>query len=188
LYEKLLLLRNHGITKDLDKFTINYKLSTINDYGDWYYEMQELGFNYRITDFQCALGLSQLKKLDKFIKRRRDIVEIYNKELSKIDEIILPLEKPYVKSSWHIYCIRLKNAQKRKKIFERVRKQRIGVQVHYIPVHLQPYYRSNFTYKEDDFPKAEDYYRSTITIPLFVNLNEKQIKYIVNKIKEAMNG
>jgi len=117
LYEKLLMLRNHGITKDPTKFTINHQLSTINDYGSWYYEMQELGFNYRLTDFQCGLGLSQLKKLDKFIQRRREIVEIYNKELSKIDEIILPKERPYVKSSWHIYYIRLKNFQKKKKSF-----------------------------------------------------------------------
>ena len=188
LYEKLLMLRNHGITKDPTKFTINHQLSTINDYGSWYYEMQELGFNYRLTDFQCGLGLSQLKKLDKFIQRRREIVEIYNKELSKIDEIILPKERPYVKSSWHIYYIRLKNFQKRKKVFERLRKKGIGVQVHYIPVHLQPYYRNNFGYKEGDYPKAENYYNSTITLPLFVKLNKKQINYILNKIKEAING
>ena len=188
LYEKLLMLRNHGITKDPAKFTINHQLSTINDYGSWYYEMQELGFNYRLTDFQCALGLSQLKKLNKFIQRRREIVEIYNKELSKIDEIILPEEKPYVKSSWHIYYIRLKNSQRRKEVFERLRKKGIGVQVHYIPVHLQPYYRNNFGYKEGDYPKAENYYNSTITLPLFVKLNKKQINYILNKIKEAING
>jgi len=188
LYEKLLMLRNHGITKDPAKFTINHQPSTINDYGSWYYEMQELGFNYRITDFQCALGLSQLKKLNKFIQRRREIVEIYNKELSKIDEIILPKEKPYVKSSWHIYYIRLKNSQRRKEVFERLRKKGIGVQVHYIPVHLQPYYRNNFGYKEGDYPKAENYYNSTITLPLFVKLNKKQINYILNKIKEAING
>jgi len=188
LYEKLLMLRNHGITKDPTKFTINHQLSTINDYGSWYYEMQELGFNYRLTDFQCGLGLIQLKKLDKFIQRRREIVEIYNKELSKIDEIILPKERPYVKSSWHIYYIRLKNFQKRKKVFERLRKKGIGVQVHYIPVHLQPYYRNNFGYKEGDYPKAENYYNSTITLPLFVKLNKKQINYILNKIKEAING
>ena len=150
--------------------------------------MQELGFNYRITDFQCALGLSQLKKLDKFIQRRREIVKIYNQELSKIDEIILPKEKPYVKSSWHIYYIRLKDASKRKRVFEKLRKKGIGVQVHYIPIHLQPYYRENLGYKEGDYPKAENYYKSTITLPLFVNLNEKQIKYIINKVKETING
>jgi len=187
LYEKLFMLRNHGITKDPTKFTINYQPSTINDYGSWYYEMQELGFNYRITDFQCALGLSQLKKLNKFIQRRREIVEIYNKELSKIEEIILPKERPYVKSSWHIYYIRLKNFQRRKEVFERLRKKGIGVQVHYIPVHFQPYYRDNFNYKEGDFPKAENYYKSAITIPLFLNLGKNEIEYIIEKIKDAIN-
>jgi len=186
LYEKLLMLRNHGITKDPTKFTINYKLSTINDFGSWYYEMQELGFNYRITDFQCALGLSQLKKLDKFIQRRREIVEIYNKELSKIEEIILPKERPYVKSSWHIYYIRLKNFQRRKEVFERLRKKGIGVQVHYIPVHLQPYYRNNFGYKEGDYPKAENYYSSSITIPIYYSLEEYKIKYVIRSIKEVI--
>ena len=186
LYEKLLMLRNHGITKDPTKFTINYQPSTINDYGSWYYEMQELGFNYRITDFQCALGLSQLKKLNKFIQRRREIVEIYNKELSKIDEITLPKERPYVKSSWHIYYIRLKNSQRRKEVFERLRKKGLGVQVHYIPVHLQPYYRNNFGYKEGDYPKAENYYSSTITLSLYANLKKKAVSSILNKVKHTI--
>ena len=179
-YEKLLIFRNHGITKEKKKF-LN------KDEGDWYYEMQCLGFNYRITDFQCALGLSQLKKLDKFIQHRREIADIYNKELSKIEGIILPTEKPYVKSSWHIYCIRVKDTIKRKKIFSFLREQGIGVQVHYIPVHLQPYYRTNFNYKEGDFPKAENYYKSAITIPLFFNLGKTEIEYIIEKIKDAIN-
>ena len=186
LYEKLLMLRNHGITKDPAKFTINHNLLTINDYGDWYYEMQELGFNYRITDFQCALGLSQLKKIDRFIQRRREIVKIYSKKLSKIDGIILPTEKPYVKSSWHIYYIRLKNSQRRKEVFEKLRKQGLGVQVHYIPIHLQPYYKENFGYKEGDYPKAENYYKSVITIPLYASLNKQQIRYIINEIMKIV--
>ncbi len=176
LYEKLLMLRTHGITKDKNK------LLNKNE-GDWWYEMHCLGFNYRITDFQCALGLSQLKKLDNFIQYRRKIVEIYNKELSKIDEIILPVERHYVKSSWHIYYIRLKNSKKRKEVFEFLREQNIGVQVHYIPVYLHPYYIKTFGYKERCCPKAEGYYKSAITIPLFVGLKKSEIKYIVDHIK-----
>ena len=179
LYEKILMLRTHGITKDKNK------LLNKNE-GDWWYEMHYLGFNYRITDFQCALGLSQLKKLDRFIQYRRKIVEIYNKELSKIDKIILPVERPYVKSSWHIYYIRLKNSKKRKEVFEFLREQNIGVQVHYIPVYLQPYYIKAFGYKEGCCPKAESYYKSTITIPLFVGLKKSEIKYIVDCIKRAI--
>ena len=178
LYEKLLLFRNHGITKDKKKME--------HHNGSWYYEMQELGFNYRITDFQCALGISQLKRLGKFLERRREIVNIYNKELSKINEIILPVEKPYIKSSWHIYYIRLKNSQRRINLFEKLHKHNIGVQVHYIPVHLQPYYKKNFDYKVGDYPKAEEYYKSTITLPLYAEMTDNKIKYVVDILKREL--
>jgi len=175
LYQRLLLFRNHGITKKKEK---------MNKFdGPWYYEMHELGFNYRITDFQCALGISQLKKLEKYIERRRELVSIYNKELSKMDKIILPVEKPYVKSSWHIYYIRLKDTSKRRLIFEELQKSNIGVQVHYIPIHFQTYYKENFGYKVGDYPKAEDYYRSTITLPLYPKMVNSKIQYIINILK-----
>jgi UDP-4-amino-4,6-dideoxy-N-acetyl-beta-L-altrosamine transaminase len=179
LYEKLLMLRTHGITKDKNK------LLNKNE-GDWWYEMHYLGFNYRITDFQCALGLSQLKKLDNFIQYRRKIVEIYNKELSKIDEIILPVERPYVKSSWHIYYIRLKNSKKRKEVFEFLREQNIGVQVHYIPIYHQPYYRQRFGYEIDDYPRAERYYKQAITLPLFPNMRDGEISFVIKAIKRSL--
>ena len=175
LYQRLLLFRNHGITKEKEKMT--------RFDGPWYYEMQELGFNYRMTDFQCALGISQLKKLEKYIERRRELVSIYNKELSKIDKIILPVEKSYVKSSWHIYYIRLKDASKRRLIFEELQKSNIGVQVHYIPVYLQPYYQKNFDYHMGNCPKAEEYYKSTITLPLYPKMTDKDIKYVIEILK-----
>lgn len=178
LYKRLLLFRNHGITKDDEKII---KLD-----GPWYYEMQELGFNYRLTDIQSAMGISQLKKLDKFIQRRREIVSIYNKELSGINKIILPIEKPYVRSSWHIYCIRLKDYGRRKMIFEKLLKHGLGVQVHYIPVHLQPYYREKFGYKEGDYPGAEDYYRSTITLPIYPKMTNDEIQYVVDILKREI--
>lgn len=176
LYEKLLLLRNHGITKDSTKLQ--------KQEGPWYYEQQMLGFNYRITDFQCALGLSQLRKIDDFIDKRRKIVDFYNNELLKIKEIKLPLEKEYVKSSWHIYCLRVKNTKDRIDLFEKLRSSGLGVQVHYIPVHLQPYYKKVLRYKKNDFPIAEKYYESEITLPIYPKLSKKELKYIVSKVKE----
>lgn len=182
IYEKLLLLRSHGITKDPKKFC-NFD-SSIDESG--YYEMQVIGFNYRITDFQSALGISQLKKIDKFIKRRRDIVNIYNNELFKINSIFLPIEKPYVKSSWHIYYIRLRNSAKRRSIFKKLQEYNIGVQVHYIPVHLQPYYKRNFNYKEGDYPNAEDYYRRTITLPLYPKIKDTDIEYVLSVLRKVL--
>jgi len=141
-YEKLLLFRNHGITKNPDKFlNKEFGLShhspfTIHHSHSWYYEMQELGYNYRLTDFQCALGISQLRKLNGFLRRRREIAERYNETFKNIEEIITPYEKPGVRLAWHIYVIRLKlNKLKatRREIFETLRRENIGVQVHYIP-------------------------------------------------------
>jgi perosamine synthetase len=128
-YERLLVFRTHGITKDPNKLTRNE--------GTWYYEMQELGFNYRLTDIQCALGISQFKKLDAFLKRRRAIVQQYTKAFSELPELITPFEKKDVLSAHHIYVIQLKLEQltaDRKTIFDALRAENIGVQVHYIPV------------------------------------------------------
>jgi len=179
LYEKLLMLRSHGITKDVSRFTCRDSKMT----GPWYYEQQYLGFNYRITDIQCSLGLSQLKKLDGFLEKRRKLVDTYNEALCDINAIILPKEKPYVKSAWHLYYIRLRSASKRKALFEQLLKSGIGAQVHYIPVHLQPYYRKNFSYKPGDFPQAEHYYESTITLPLYPQMTKSDIQYVIKVLK-----
>ena len=181
-YEKLLILRTHGITKDNKKF-INYDSRTD---GDWYYEMQELGFNYRITDFQCALGISQLSKIEDFIKKRRKIVKIYNQAFKDNAYFDLPVEKNYVKSACHLYPIRLKDKymEKRKELFNYLRKNNLWVQVHYIPVHLQPYYRKKYGYKKGDYSKAEDYYYKTISLPIFPKMTNHEIAYIVKKIKK----
>lgn len=170
-YEKLKTLRHHGIIKKPEK-------------GSWYYEIDEPGYNYRLTDFQSALGLSQLKKLDEFIKRRRGIVRQYNQAFKGIKGITTPIEQDYAKSAWHIYVIKVAN---RKKIFEALRKQRIGVQVHYIPLHLQPFYQKKFGYKKGDFPEAERYYQRVITLPLFPAMKERDIKEVIKKVKEIIN-
>jgi dTDP-4-amino-4,6-dideoxygalactose transaminase len=180
-YEKLKLFRTHGITKDkhcLEK----------ND-GDWYYEMHALGYNYRITDIQCALGISQLKKLDYFIKRRREIVERYNEAFAGMDEIITPYEAPWVKSAYHLYMILLNLdylKAGRKQIFDALRAEKIGVHVHYIPLHLQPYYKKALGYKEGDFPVAENYYARALTLPLFPRMTDDNAEDVIKAVKKVI--
>ena len=176
-YEKLKLFRHHGIVKKPEK-------------GGWYYEIESPGYNFRITDFQCALGISQLKKINKFIKKRREIVKKYNEAFRDIKEIIIPTERDYVKSAWHIYPIQLRLEKlkvDRKKIFEELRKKGLGVQVHYLPIHLQPFYRKKFGYKKGDFPIAESYYERAITLPLFPRMTSKEVNRAIKTIKKTIN-
>lgn len=169
LYQRLLLLRTHGISKN------NLKRASE---GAWYYEMQELGFNYRITDFQAALGTSQLKKLKGFVKRRREIVEQYNAAFGQNEKLIIPTERAYTSSSYHLYPLRLKEARKRSKVFASLREKGILVQVHYIPVYYHPYYRK-LGYKKGLCPNAEAYYAREISLPLFPALKEKDVKRVI---------
>lgn len=172
VYEKLKALRTHGI----------YKHKKISQKGLWYYEMRDPGFNYRITDFQCALGLSQLRKLDKFLQRRKEIVAFYNQKFHNNNFFDLPNERENTRSSWHLYPIRLKNGykSKRKLIFELLRKNGVGVQVHYIPVYLHPYYQ-RLGYKKGLCPCAEDFYEREISLPLYPLLKKSQLEYIVDR-------
>jgi len=179
LYEKLKSFRTHGITKCENRF----KFRNPERDGSWYYEMHDLGFNYRITDFQCAIGITQLKKLNDFIIKRREIVAMYENELSKLESIQLPIENKYVRSSWHIYCLRLKDHGRRKLIFDKLCSMGIAANVHYIPVHLQPYYRKRFGYKDGNYPEAEKYYESVITIPLFPSMKIAETRYIIKALK-----
>ena len=182
-YKKLKLFRSHGITKDTD--------ATLS--CPWYYEMRELGYNYRLTDFQCALGISQLKKIDKFNKRRREIACKYYDEFMVIPEIINPLYYAYpekLESVWHLYMIQL-NLEKlkvgRMEIFNELRKEGIGVHVHYIPIHLQPYYRDKFGYKFGDFPVAENYYERAMTLPIFPKMTDEEVEFVIKKVKKVIN-
>jgi len=180
-YERLIMFRQHGVIKDKTKFKVNPGSVP----GDWYYEMQLLGYNYRLTDIQCALGISQLKKLNKFIQRRREIVEIYKDAFKNNDFFDLLQEKDYAKSSWHLYPIRLKDKYKDKKreIFAKLREKGLGVQVHYIPVYWQPYYQK-LGYKKGICPNAEDFYKREISIPLYPAMSDEDIKYVIKKIAE----
>jgi dTDP-4-amino-4,6-dideoxygalactose transaminase len=172
---KLIMFRHHGVTKDRRTFKNKSDAA-----GDWYYEMQSLGFNYRLTDIQCALGISQLAKLGRFIQRRREIVEAYAQSFKNNTFFDMPVEKSYAKSAWHLYPIRLKDRYKpsKAKIFAELRAKGLGVQVHYIPVYLQPYYQQ-LGYKNGSCPIAEDFYEREISIPLYQSMSAEDVDYVV---------
>jgi UDP-4-amino-4,6-dideoxy-N-acetyl-beta-L-altrosamine transaminase len=178
-YEKLLDFRSHGITRNLSKLKDNH--------GPWYYEMQFLGYNYRLTDFQAALGFSQLQKIDEFTKNRQKYVEIYNEAFSKVSQIEVPFQSSEGQSSWHLYVIKLKAELlngNRKAVIEALQKENIGVNVHYIPVYYHPYYQG-LGYKKGICPKAESLYENIITLPLFPAMSMKDVKdviFAVNKV------
>jgi UDP-4-amino-4,6-dideoxy-N-acetyl-beta-L-altrosamine transaminase len=182
LYEKLIRLRSHGITRRKDLFQQPSP-------GPWYYEQIELGYNYRLTDIQAALGLSQTKRLDAFVARRREIALAYDDALADLP-LIRPWQDPNTHSSWHLYVVRLMLDQIKKtqrQVFEDLRKAGIGVNLHYIPVHLQPFYRK-LGFKLGDFPKAERYYREAVTLPLFPSLTKEELNLVLAQLREILLG
>jgi UDP-4-amino-4,6-dideoxy-N-acetyl-beta-L-altrosamine transaminase len=179
LDEKMKILRTHGMTKD-------EKYLTQND-GPWYYEMHDLGYNYRLTDFQCALGISQLKKLEGFVKKRNEIAEYYDKEFTGDERFITPRVKDNTRHAFHLYPVQVKFDElkiSKKEFFNKMREQNIFPQVHYIPIHLQPYYKNKFGFNLSDFPKAEKFYEGEISIPMYPSLNTDDLDYLVNTIKQ----
>jgi len=182
LYDRLSLLRTHGITKEPSLF----RQHDSDLVGPWYYEMQHLGFNYRITDLQCALGISQLKKIDHFIEKRREIVKKYNAAFEDIEAIIVPSEKQEYFSAFHLYVIQVKNVA-RIGLFNFLKDNNIGVNVHYIPVHLQPYYRDRLGFGTGDYPVSENYYNRAITLPLFPLMQEGDVDYVVHNVCAGIN-
>lgn len=176
-YEKLKTFRNHGIIKRPEK-------------GAWYYEIENPGNNYRITDLQCALGLSQMKKLGQFIRQRREIVRHYNRAFGTMKEVVVPTEKAYARSAYHIYAIRLRLEYLkagRREIFDALRNEGLGVQVHYIPVHFHPFYRRKFGYQKGDFPVAERYYECAITLPLFPKMTSQEINTVIKAVRGVIS-
>ncbi|HDX9511376.1 TPA: UDP-4-amino-4,6-dideoxy-N-acetyl-beta-L-altrosamine transaminase [Bacillus cereus] len=179
-YEKLVQFRTHGIERNPKKLLENH--------GPWYYEMQFLGYNYRITDIQAALGLSQLSKLDSFIKIRKKYVDIYSKEFSCLSEIIIPKQLPQTSSSWHLYIIRLNTKLlkcNRKEFYEALQRENIGVNVHYIPVHLQPFYQK-LGYEKGICPQAENVYEEIITLPLFPKMTEADVWDVIQAVRKVL--
>lgn len=181
LYNKLKLFRTHGITRD--KEMLHNK-----EEGPWFYEQLELGYNYRMTDIQAALGISQLNKINGFLKRRREIAKKYDEYLKNIDGIILPYQESFSKSAWHLYVIQLeleKFKVGRKEIFEALQAENIGVNVHYIPVYYHPYYK-RLGYEKGLCPNAERLYERIITLPLYPKMKDKDIEDVVNALDKVL--
>lgn len=182
LYNSLKLLRSHGITRDVEEM-----MSSTND-SPWYYEQITLGYNYRMTDLQAALGVSQIKRLSHFVERRNEIAAIYDEFLEKLP-LNIPSRSSDVYSSYHLYSIQLhldRLSKTRLQIFNLLRQREIGVNVHYIPVHTQPYF-SRMGHLPQDFPNAIDYYSKTISLPIFPGLKGDQQKYIIDAIYEVLD-
>jgi UDP-4-amino-4,6-dideoxy-N-acetyl-beta-L-altrosamine transaminase len=172
LYKKLLLLRTHGITKDESALHENH--------GGWYYEMQELGYNYRISDINCALGVSQLKRAEKGVSIRNSIAKKYNKAFENVDAIITPFISHNIYHAYHLYIIQVED---RKGLYNHLKNNNIYAQVHYIPVHFQPYYK-NKGWNKGEFPIAEAYYESCLSLPMFPTLSIVEQTYIIEKVLE----
>lgn len=180
LVEQLNLLRSHGITRDEG-------LMTKPADGPWYYQQIELGFNYRMTDMQAALGVSQMRRLDEYVAIRHELAERYNKLLNKLP-ITLPWQHEDSYSGLHLYVIRLqldKISKTHLDVFNGMREAGILVNLHYIPVHLQPYYKE-MGFKEGQFPEAEQYYKEAISLPMFPTMTEEQQNQIVSTLKELL--
>ena len=178
-YERLQLFRSHGITKN----------NLINEsHGDWYYEMQYLGFNYRITDIQCALGASQLNKLDSFITSRRRIAKIYDEIFSENPYFDVTIEKENRESAYHLYPILLKDKyiKHKKEIFSRLRQEGLGVQVHYIPVYKQPYYQ-DLGFNMELCPICEEFYKKELSIPMYPTLSDGDIEFVKDKLFKVIS-
>ena len=155
----------------------------------WYYQMNSLGFNYRISDINCALGISQLSQINKFIKKRRFIAKEYFKIFNGNNNFKLPIENDETYHSYHLFPL-LVNFQKtkitKKKLFRKLSSKKIFLQVHYIPIHLQPYYKRKYNFKIGDFPVAEKFYKQQISLPIYNNLDNKKIEWIGKQIKNLL--
>lgn len=182
IYERLCMFRTHGIVKDK-------KYLEDSSQGNWYYEQQALGFNYRLTDVQAALGISQMDKLDLFINRRREIVSQYNAGFKEEEALILPYEKEDRVSGYHLYVIRLKLEKLtigRKEIFEALQQENIGVNVHYIPVYYHPYYKK-LGYRKGLCPVAERIYEGIITLPLYPAMDTQDVEDVIKGVKKVLD-
>jgi dTDP-4-amino-4,6-dideoxygalactose transaminase len=197
LLTKLRLLRSHGITSDPEAY-LNHDLAfqsgnpnTCSEVNPWYYEQVAIGFNYRITDIQCALGLSQLKKLSLFRARRREIVDRYNTAFRKYDCIRIPFEAKDCKSNFHLYVLLFdfeKMAMSRARFMEALKERGIQTRVHYSPVHLHSFYRRHFGTNIGDCPNAERYYERCLSMPLHPGMNEDQVDYVIDIVFKLTRG
>ncbi|MCY9814562.1 UDP-4-amino-4,6-dideoxy-N-acetyl-beta-L-altrosamine transaminase [Aeromonas caviae] len=182
LADKMTLLRSHGITRDIEQMKGE-------SHGGWYYQQIDLGFNYRMTELQAALGITQIQRLDEFIAARHRLADRYNRLLKRLP-IVLPFQLENTHSGLHLYVIRLQLnniSLTHREVFEALRENGIGVNVHYIPVHTQPYYE-DMGFKSGDFPEAEQYYREAISLPMFHGMTEEQQDKVVCVLSEILEG
>ena len=171
--------RSHGMARDRARLT--------RDEGPWYSEMHTLGFNYRLTDVQCALGLSQLRKLPRFLARRREIADRYRRAFDGLPYLISPTIRPGVTPAWHLYVLRIAtDAALRLPFFEALREAGLGVQVHYIPVYRHPYYQER-GYEAVSCPVAEDFYARAVSIPIFPGMSDDDISYVIDAVRDIGN-
>lgn len=180
LYQKLLLFRSHGITRNKDIM--------LDQQGPWYYEQLTLGYNYRMTDIQAALGLSQLNKADKFVRRRREIAGMYTEAFKDTITLKVPFQQEGCNSSWHLYVIQL-NLEKlkcdRKEVFEALQRENIGVNVHYIPVYKHPYYQQN-GYRNVTCANSENLYDRIISLPIFPKMTNQDVQDVIHSVKTIL--
>jgi perosamine synthetase len=180
LAERMRLFRNHGIKTDHRQR---------EKQGTWFYEMVDLGYNYRITDLQCALGFSQLKKLSLFLEQRREVAKRYDKAFGETAEIIPLHVNPDVLHAYHLYVVRIQPTganTDRNSIFQTLRQKGIGVNVHYIPVHLHPYYQNQFGTKPGLCPVAESAYEQILSIPMFAAITDEQTRKVIDALNETI--
>lgn len=177
LYRRLCLFRSHGITRDEGRMTCNE--------GGWFYQQLELGYNYRITDIQCALGCSQMKKLERFLDRRRTLAKRYDEAFRDTPHLVCPYQLPDTDSGYHLYIIQVTDCDRRQ-VFEELRAKGIGVNVHYIPVYYHPYYREH-GYRDACCPNAEQVYERFISIPLHAGMTDDEQDYIIKTVKQTLD-
>ncbi|WP_220101256.1 UDP-4-amino-4,6-dideoxy-N-acetyl-beta-L-altrosamine transaminase [Chitinophaga oryzae] len=193
LYKKLLTLRTHGITKNQNDFSNSLEMATgvpgmeTGTFPGWYMEMQDLGFNYRLTDFQAALGLSQLQRADEGLMRRVEIARVYDQAFQHNDKIEcqqLQLKERDLEHAYHLYVIKLAD---RLGLYNYLKEKNIYAQVHYFPTHLMPYYRQQ-GWKPGDFPLAEKYYSQCLSLPMFPSLTEKEQTFVIDQINQFLTS
>ncbi len=168
--------RDHGI----ERAAVHHRKAG----GDWYYEMQALGFNYRLPDVLCALGLSQLRKLDAFVARRREIAARYSSALSSVEELELPTTEPGVEPSWHLYVVRVREAKRREALFDRLRSEGLGVQLHYHPVHLHPLFE-DLGYTAGSCPVAEDFAARALSLPIYPAMDDRDVERVIDTLQRC---
>ncbi|MEZ9390258.1 DegT/DnrJ/EryC1/StrS family aminotransferase, partial [Vibrio lentus] len=182
LADKMALLRSHGITRAPE-------LMRGESHGGWYYQQIDLGFNYRMTELQAALGVSQMNRLNEFVSARHELAQSYYAKLDNLP-VILPYQLPDTYSGLHLFVIRLKLddiSLSHQQVFDALRERGIGVNLHYIPVHTQPYYQE-FGFTEGDFPESEHYYREAISLPMFHGMTEAQQNTVVDVLTDILKG